>query len=310
MEESELKSELRRWRWPHIPLGIVALCTSFLAGIPMAARDPDVATLSTWPPIDTMLGAASYAFGVMLIVVAHELGHYLQCKRHGVGASPPYFIPGIPIPTVGVIPFIGTLGAFIKMELRPVPAKKLLDIGAWGPLAGYIVTVPVLMAGFALSEVRELPADPEAAITLGDSLLLLLGEWLFHPDIPAGHDVYLHPLAMAGWTGCLLTAINLLPIGQLDGGHIAFTTLGKAFNRFAPLLFGILVALGVFGFAGWLVFAILVWMLGIRHPNIVIGDPVPLKRAWLGFASIIMFVTTFSASPIEGMSLLHVLGVW
>lgn len=310
MGKEEQQSELRRWMWPHIPLGIAALFTSFIAGIPMAAESGEVATLQAWPSADTIIGASTYAVGVMLIIVAHELGHYLQCKRHGVEASPPYFIPGLPIPTIGVIPFIGTLGAFIRMELQPVRAKKLLDIGAWGPLAGYLVTVPVLMAGFAMSEVRKLPDDPGQAITLGDSLLLLLGEWIFHPNIPAGYDVYLHPLAMAGWTGCLLTSLNLLPLGQLDGGHIAFTTIGRGFNRVAPFLFGILIALGVFSFAGWLVFAVLVGVIGIRHPNIVIGDPVPPKRAWLGFVSIVMFATTFSVAPIKGLSLLDVLGVW
>ena len=109
-----------------------------------------------------------------------------------------------------------------------------------------------LMVGFALSEVRPLPDDPAGSTQLGDSLLLLLGEAIFHPDIPAGHDVYLHPFAMAGWTGCLLTAINLLPLGQLDGGHIAYTVFGERFNRVTPVLFSGLCLLGVFAFSGWL----------------------------------------------------------
>ena len=303
-------SELRRWSWPHGPLALAALATTFAAGLAMGSEDPAVASLTAMPRGSDALRAASYAFGVMAILFAHEMGHYLQARRHGVDATPPYFIPGAPIPGFGVIPFIGTLGAFIRMEMRPIRGKQLLEIGAWGPLAGWIIAIPILLAGMAFSQIKPLPEEVGASIQLGDSLLLLLGEWLFHPDIPAGSDVYLHPLAMAGWTGCLLTAINLLPLGQLDGGHVAFTVFGKSFNKFAPLLFVGLCALGVFAFSGWLMFAVLVWMLGVRHPEIVTDGPVRGKDAWLAWASVVMFATTFSVAPIEGMSLLEIVGVW
>lgn len=304
------KSELRRWLWPHGPLALAALVTTFAAGLAMSTDSADVASLWAIPDTRDALRAASYAFGVMAILFSHEMGHYLQARRHGVEATPPYFMPGLPIPGFGVIPFIGTLGAFIKMEMRPLRSKALLEIGAWGPLAGWIVAIPILLVGMALSEVRPLPEEAGAAVQLGDSLLLVLGEWLFHPEIPAGSDVYLHPLAMAGWTGCLLTAINLLPLGQLDGGHVAFTVFGASFNRVAPVLFLLLCALGIFAFSGWLMFALLVWMLGIRHPEIVTDGTVSPKDAWLAVASVVMFATTFSAAPIQGMSLLEVLGVW
>lgn len=304
-----MKSELRRWLWPHIPLMLLTFLSTWAAGIAFGAEDPAMASFETWPDVDTLLVGLWYPVGVMAILFAHEMGHYLQALRHGVDVSPPYFIPGIPIPGVAVFPFIGTLGAFIRMELKPVPNKALLEIGAWGPLAGWIVTIPVLMAGFAMSDIRPLPPG-EDLVMLGDSLLLLLGEAIFHPEISEGTDVFLHPLAMAGWTGGLLTALNLLPLGQLDGGHVAYTVFGERFNKVAPALFVALCLLGLFAFAGWLVFAGLVWMLGVRHPPIATDDVVRGGDAWLAWASVVMFVTTFAFAPIEGRSVLHLIGVF
>ncbi len=301
-----MNHELRQWAWPHVPLILLALVTTFAAGLAMTGTE-GVARLTAVPSASDALAAASYAVCVMVILFAHEMGHYLQARRHGVEVSPPYFIPGLPIPTLGTIPFIGTLGAFIKLEMKPMRARQLLDIGAWGPLAGWIVSIPVLMVGMAISEVQPLPEGPEQAMTLGNSVLIMLGEAIFHPEIPAGSDVYLHPMAMAGWTGCLLTALNLLPLGQLDGGHIAYTVFGERFNRVAPILFAALVLLGIFAFAGWLMFAILVWILGIRHPDIVEGPPVRGRDTWLAWASVGMFATTFSAAPIHDASVLDMI---
>lgn len=307
-EPTTRTDELSKWRWPHIPLMFMAFLSTWAAGIPMAAETAEVAQFLALPDADTLLEALFYPVGVMAILFAHEMGHYLQAKRHEVETSPPYFIPGIPIPGVGMLPFIGTLGAFIRMELRPLKSKQLLEIGAWGPLAGWLLTVPCLFLGMAMSEVEPLPDGD--LITLGPSVLLVAAESIFHPNIPAGSDIMLHPLGMAGWTGCLLTALNLLPVGQLDGGHIAYTTFGRGFNRVAPIVFGLLVLLGIFAFAGWIVFGFLVAVLGIRHPEIVVDGPVRGRDAWLGWASIVMLATTFAFAPIQGMSLLHVIGIW
>jgi membrane-associated protease RseP (regulator of RpoE activity) len=281
----------------------LAFLTCWVAGIAFGTDRPDVASMTALPTSAELLTALWYPVGVMSILFAHEMGHYVQTRLHGVEASPPYFIPGLPIPGVGVFPFIGTLGAFIRLEWRPMPSKAILEIGAWGPLAGWIIAIPVLMAGMAMSEIRPLPVDAEL-ITLGDSLLLLAGEALFHPNIPVGHDVFLHPLAMAGWTGCLLTALNLLPLGQLDGGHVCYAVFGERFNRVAPILFVCLCGLGIFAFAGWLIFAALVWTLGVRHPAMATDDVVRGRQAWLAPACVVMFATTFALAPIEGMSVL------
>jgi len=292
-----------RW-WVHILLFLAACGTTLLAGIVFAEGDPFA--LETWKDGALIMRGASFSVAVMAIIFAHEMGHYLWALKHKVPVSPPYFLPGLPIPFVGVIPLMGTFGAFIRMELRPLGAKKLLDIGAWGPLAGFIVTVPILLLGYSLSDVRPLPAetDVEGVMRLGDTLLLLIGEAIFFPDIPEGHDVFLHPVAMAGWTGGFLTAFNLLPIGQLDGGHIAYSVFGERFNRVAPYFFYALIVAGVVGFPGWLLLALLLWRMRPEHPNIIRGEFVRGKDLWLAIASLVMFILTFTPQPIVGPTLL------
>lgn len=305
----------RRWSAPkfvHEMLFVLSLGTTFLAGFYLAGGDPFSG--ASWNGSTIML-AASYCLGLMAILFAHEMGHYLQARRHGVDVSKPYFLPGLgPIPGVGFIPFFGTFGAFIKMSLGRLRAKSLMEIGAWGPLAGFIVMVPILMVGMYLSDIRPLPQEGEFML-LGDSLVLRLGAFLFHPEIPPGHDIFLHPLAMAGWVGCLLTALNLLPIGQLDGGHIAYAVWGDRYKPFAKMFFWALLALGIFVFPGWLMFAGLIWFMGPTHPEMMDGEPLGNKGAggpglWLAWASLGMFVLTFTPRPVVVDSLPQMLGLW
>lgn len=304
MNQSELQI---KW-WQHITLFVVASLTAFVSGFYFSDASPWV--LESWTRADVLFDAGLYATAVIGILLAHELGHYLHCLKYGVVATPPYFLPGIPIPGLGVIPFIGTFGAFIRMEIAPMTPGALLRIGAWGPIAGFVVTVPVLMVGFSLSEVRPLPEDIETALVLGDSLILLAGEAIFHPNIPEGHDVFLHPLAMAGWVGCFLTALNLMPVGQLDGGHIAYSVFGEKYNRVAVGLFSLMILLGLVFFLGWLVIALLVWKLGIRHPAITRGEVEEGAAAWPAWVCLVIFVLTFAPAPITGGSIPEMLGWW
>jgi membrane-associated protease RseP (regulator of RpoE activity) len=280
----------------HVALFVVALGTCWFAGVSFAGADPWLA--ASWRDAGVQIGAACYGIGLMAILYAHEMGHYVMGKRHGVLMTRPYFIPGVPWPGAGIVPFLGTFGAFIKMSIGRVRAKSLLEVGAWGPIAGFVITVPVLLVGMWMSEVKPLPEDPGEAIRLGDTLLLLLGEALFHPDIPEGHDVFLHPLAMAGWGGCLLTALNLTPIGQLDGGHIAYAVWGERYNKVAWLLWGGLVALGVFAFTGWLALAALLYWMRPTHPDITGGETVRGPGAWTAWACVLILVLTFSPNPL------------
>jgi membrane-associated protease RseP (regulator of RpoE activity) len=289
--------ESRRETILFFGLFAVTVATTFAAGIGFAGAD--FWEQETWTNVETLFEAASYCVGVIAILYAHEMGHYLLCKRHEVDASRPFFLPGIgPIPDVGLIPSFGTFGAFIKLKLERVPARHLLEIGAWGPLAGFAVTIPVLFLGFFLSEVQPLPEDLGDAVMLGDSLILMLCEAIFHPDIPEGHDVFLHPLAMAGWVGCLLTALNLLPIGQLDGGHIAYATFGDSYRWTGRVFFCGLVVVGICLFPGWLVMAGLVYFLGVDHPEMLEDEPQG-KPSGLALSTLLVFILTFAPQPIK-----------
>ncbi len=170
------------------------------------------------------VGGAAFAVPFLLILLFHEFGHWLAARAHGVPASLPYFIP---MPIV----LFGTFGAVIVMPERIRSRNALLDIGAAGPLAGMVVAIPCLMYGLHLSEVR--PASIGGYVQEGQSLLYWLVKRLVLGPMPEGHDVFLHPTALAGWSGFFITMINLLPWGQLDGGHIAYAWLGETQNGIA-----------------------------------------------------------------------------
>ncbi len=246
----------------------------------------------------------SYAIFATAILFSHEMGHYLTCKKFNVKASKPYFLPGIPWIDPGfVIPMIGTFGAFIKMELAPMSKSALMRIAALGPVAGFVIALPTLFLGMSLSEIKPVP---EGSMAMGDSLLLLIGEFIFAPNIPAGHDLFLHPIAMAGWMGCLLTALNLLPIGQLDGGHVVYALFGKGWHKMGWVMGLVVLILGVFFFAGWLILGAFVFKMGWQHPDITTEEKLQTYDHVLGASCLIMLILTFTPSPIEGSSLLVV----
>lgn len=292
----------------HGALLIASFFTTLVAGLYLAGGDP--LQWESWQSGKIVLQGASFSVGLMLILLAHEFGHYIPARRHGVDVSLPYFLPGLgPIPGLGILPFFGTFGAFIKMRLGLIRATPLLKLSAWGPLAGFCVTVPVLFVGMAISEVQPLPSEGEFMM-LGNSLLLQLAEWMFFPDLEPGTDVFLHPLAMAGWVGCLLTALNLLPIGQLDGGHIAYSVFGDAYRPVAWIVYAAFLGLGLLVFPGWLMFGLLVGFMGPAHPKIMEGEPVRGRSLWLAVAGLVMFALTFTPRPILVDSLPTMLGLW
>jgi len=231
-----------------------------------------------------LVGGWPYALAVMTILVCHEAGHYLQARRYGVRASLPYFIP-MPISP------IGTMGAVIAMSSRVGDRRALFDIGITGPLAGLVPTLVFCVVGLQLSRVDVL--DPRA-LQLGEPLLLKVLVRLTFGELPPGHDVYLHPLATAGWVGLLITALNLFPIGQLDGGHILYGLLRtKAHLAATLLLVGAIVAVFISGFWyaglwGWSVMLFLLILMGPRHPptandRVALG-PLRYVLGWLTLA--------------------------
>ena len=215
----------------HILLFIVTLFTTTLAGAMMEV-DP---RLPFWPQLYKGL---PFSLTLLTILLFHEFGHYCMARKHWVDATLPYFIPAPP-------PFIlGTFGAVIKMR-SPVSTKRaLFDIGVAGPLSGVIVAIPAIIVGLRLSEIRAV-SELKGGLTLGSSLLFSLLSRVSVGSVPDGYDIVLHSVAFAGWIGLLVTMINLLPVGQLDGGHVTYAVLGRGWH--AKIASGILPLLLVIG---------------------------------------------------------------
>jgi membrane-associated protease RseP (regulator of RpoE activity) len=232
-----------------------------------------------------------FSFALMGILLAHEFGHFLSARRHGLNVTLPYFIPAPPI--------IGTFGAFIKMRSPVRDRRMLMDVGAAGPLVGVTVAIPLLVIGLRLSEIRLIQGEP--SMNLGSSLLLSLLTRIVVGPIAEGYDIVIHPVGFAGWIGLLVTSLNLLPIGQLDGGHVGYALLGEWQNRLSKIVYGVLIVLGIFGWQGWLVWAVLLWFMGIRHP-MPIDWWVPLdpRRKIIGWIAVAIFILTFIPVPFSG----------
>ncbi len=231
-----------------------------------------------------------FSVTLLCILLSHELSHYLLSRRHRVEATLPYFIPA---PTL-----FGTLGAFIKMKSPIETRNALMDIGASGPIAGFVLSVAATAAGLFFSKVVQVQPT-EGMITLGDSLLFRGLSWVILGNIPQNHDVFLHPVALAGWIGFFVTSINLLPIGQLDGGHIAYALLGERHAFLSKILAGVMAAMGLFVWEGWIVWAVLLVLLGLRHPPIFYPEiPLDPLRRKIGWVSLIIFILTFTPVPI------------
>ncbi len=235
---------LLEWRLP-IVLFVATLGTTLYGGAML--EGVEVRSVSD------LLAGWVFAVPLLGILLTHELGHYVAGKLHRVDLSPPHFIPA---PTA-----FGTLGAIIRMRARITRRDALLDVGAAGPLAGLAVAIPVLMYGLATSEVKPMtPRAVDATVLLeGHSLLYEVLLYATHGPIPEGHDIFLTSTALAGWAGLLLTLINLVPFGQLDGGHIAFALFGERQNRYSRR---VLMLLPVVGVLVGLVYGLPTWRAG------------------------------------------------
>lgn len=238
-----------------------------------------------------LVGGPAFAATLMSILLCHELGHFLQAVRYGVPASYPYFLP-MPISP------IGTMGAVIAMRPGIGDRKALFDIAVTGPLAGLVPALVASWIGLRWSEVTSLP-DDGAVLTLGEPLAFRAMSALAFGDLPEGQDVLLHPVAFAGWVGLFITALNLVPIGQLDGGHILYALLRRRAHVVAQgLLVGAVVAVLTFGYWGWILMLGLLWWMGARHPPTA-DDTVPLGRGrrFLGWACFVVLVVGFTPEP-------------
>ncbi|NWF76948.1 MAG: site-2 protease family protein [Nitrospirae bacterium] len=232
-----------------------------------------------------------FAGALITILLSHELSHYFASKKHKVKATLPYFIPA---PTI-----IGTFGAFIKMKSPIISRKSLIDIGASGPIAGFIVSIIVSVIGLNMSEVVSMEKY-EGGLSLGDSMLFSILAKLIIGIIPADYDIMLHPVAFAGWIGFFVTSINLIPIGQLDGGHIAYALLGEKHKHISMLLVLAMFALGLLLWEGWALWAILMLILGLRHPPVIYWEiPLDHRRRFVGWLSLMILIITFIPVPFK-----------
>lgn len=229
-----------------------------------------------------------FASTLLAILLAHELGHYLTCRYRGLRVSYPYFIPA---PTL-----IGTMGAFIRIRSPILTRGMLLDVAVAGPFAGFALAVPALAWAVLHSRLTTGPAPPDA-ITPGVPLgLTLLAYWL-RPGVHAA-TLALTPVGLAGWVGLFVTALNLLPMGQLDGGHILYAVLGKRHKLLSRGLSLALLPLGWYCWPGWYLWAAILWLIGAGHPPVVFpAEPLGLRRQLLALIAGVILVLCFMPTP-------------
>jgi membrane-associated protease RseP (regulator of RpoE activity) len=234
-------------------------------------------------------GAESLRFtlALMSILLFHEFGHYLAGRQRGILMSLPYFIPA---PN-----FVGTFGAIIHTRSPFTNRRDLILVGATGPIAGFVIAIVVLSLGLSNPEIA--PTGAEVNLVVGNSLLINFLTWLMTDPVPEGYDIIISPIFFAGWVGLLVTMINLLPLGQLDGGHIAYGLLGAKQRNVSRLFIIVMLALG-FLWKGWWLFGILVLLFGINHPP-TLDDARPLSRTTLllGLVALVIFIVCFIPVP-------------
>lgn len=230
-----------------------------------------------------------FAATLLGILVTHELGHYVLSRLHGVPTSLPLFVPGLPH-------FVGTFGAIIRMRAPLTDRRALFDIGVAGPIAGFVVAVVALVIGLRLSTV--VPIQTSYGMHLGEPLLLQFASWVVIGPLAPTADVILHPVGFAAWFGLFITSLNLLPIGQLDGGHVAYALLGERQRSVAVALLPILMLFGWLGWKGWFLWVGLAGLMGLAHPPVRNpGRELGGMRLFIGWIALLIFVLTFSWEP-------------
>jgi membrane-associated protease RseP (regulator of RpoE activity) len=295
--KGRIRPQPRPW-WPNAVLFILTVLSLLYTGATGELQRADLPS-----PLDLLRGWP-YALSLLLILGTHELGHYFAARRHNVAVTLPYFIP-LPIPGS-----FGTMGAFIQLREPMRNRRVLLDVGAAGPLAGFIVAIPVLLIGLKTSPVMPVPildvftlkAQQAAYVLEGNSLLYAGAKILvFGHFLPDGmHDVFINQLAQAGWTGLLVTALNLIPIGQLDGGHTLYSLIGeRARVLFLPFI-ALLAVLSITVYEGWFLWLALLFFLGrVYATPLDMITPLDPRRRVLAIATLIIAILVFVPIPLQ-----------
>jgi len=293
----------KRWRRRSLAIAallfLLTLISTLVVGASFAAsyavgQSPEIdgffsmyGTLLAHPRY--LLAGVPFAFTLLGILLAHELGHYFACRYYGISASYPYFIPA---PTL-----IGTLGAFIRIRSPIYNRMALFDVGLAGPVVGFLFAIPALAIAIAYSRVIPL-SQAHPSVVFGNPLALRILLALLRPGVPTT-DLLLHPVGRAAWVGLFATSLNLLPGGQLDGGHILYATASKYHRRVTLAIALLLIPLGYLFWAGWYLWAALLLGLGFRHPPLL-HQWEPLDRTrliWTGVA-VLIFILTFMPMPV------------
>ena len=290
-------------RWAlSLLLLVLTFCTATFAGVFYATGFFGFRGLTNFlssPTLRVFLASISFSFPLIVILTAHELGHYFACRYYGMKCTPPYFIPA-------PLPLTGTLGAFIKIKSHFRSTKALFDIGIAGPLAGFLFSLPVLWIGISISKLTPKLPPQFVGMSFGEPLIFRLIGMAALGYAPERQDMIAHPMAMAGWVGLLATSLNLLPIWQLDGGHIAYAVFGA--ERHKKLSYAAVIALVVISFQGWptpsyLLFALILliigWRLRFYHPSPMVDDgPLGPGRTILAFVALGILILSFTPVPI------------
>jgi membrane-associated protease RseP (regulator of RpoE activity) len=306
-----VRSFFREYCLPFLLLAASAVTTTangarfmqnFIAGMPPVVRDSDLWPWG-WLAEHPELFKTGWAFSVALlgILLIHEFGHYFACRAHKIRATLPWVLPA---PTLS-----GTAGAIIQIRSRIPSRNALMDVGIYGPLAGYIASVVAVAVGFALS--YQAPADAPAAIVRfgGEPLTIrLLHALLVHwdPSIPSFDRIAPHPVLVAGWIGLFITSLNLIPGGQLDGGHVLYALSPRLHRVMTNLLPFLLFIAGAIFWVGWLLWGLFLMIPAMRHPKVPIESGLSRSRFILGIVGILIFLLTFTATPFYDSSLMHV----
>ncbi len=259
--------------WLHVLLFVLTCITTFFMGLS-----------------DGLLGAFAYSGGIMTILLTHELGHYLMARKYGVPVTLPYFIP-MPLP-----PF-GTMGAVIKMGGQMPDRRALFDVGVAGPFSGFVMILPAIVIGLKLSHIQETATLSESVFFLGDSLLFKFLARIVIGPLPPGQDIILHPLAFAGWVGLLVTALNLLPIGQLDGGHIMYALFWKKSKFISILFYAALLVICLFFYFGWVLLVVILALIRKHPPTLNDNRPLGRRRTIAGIFAVLLFILAFTPVP-------------
>jgi membrane-associated protease RseP (regulator of RpoE activity) len=291
------------WSIPRVNLVLFLLT---LLTTTMAGADSAGAFVTLSAPLQSLINLSaglSFSIPLMAILLAHEMGHYFASRRHGVEATLPYFIPA-PFPSLF---FVGTFGAFIRMKTPPRTRRAMFEIGAAGPWAGFVVALLAVMLGLKLSKITPLDASA-GGLNLGNSIIFWSISRVVLGVDPNTVNVDLHPIAFAGWLGLFVTTLNLLPVGQLDGGHVVYSLLGGRVHRVVSrlcwagcaLMVVVPYALGYDFWFGWLIWFGLVFFLGLGHPATVDAHtPLAGKRRIMAWATVALFILTFSPVPVS-----------